>query len=71
MPDYTTGTETKTWFKVVQPTPCWRSDLYKALRRAEQEYALHHGAEADTDDAFEVLTGDDEIIIRFEIKEGH
>lgn len=69
MADYTTDTETKTWFKVIQPTPAMRADLYKAMRRAEQEYERYHGRAADSDDAFEVLVGDDQIIIRFEIEE--
>lgn len=40
------------------------------MSAAEREYEQRYGRRADTDDAFEVLNGDDQIIIRFEIEEG-
>jgi hypothetical protein len=63
-----TRTTTKSWFEVIVPVPGWRTDLYAGLRFAEMEYERIHGYEADSDDAFEVLAGDEEIVIRFEIK---
>ena len=51
------------------PAPGWRADLYLALTWAEQEYERVHGRKAEHDDAFEVLANDEEIIVRFEIKE--
>lgn len=68
MASYTTCTTSKTWHEVVQPVPAFRADLYKALRQAEGDYERAYGKKADTDDAFEVLVGDDEIVIRFEVK---
>ncbi|NUQ98287.1 MAG: hypothetical protein HOY79_17645 [Streptomyces sp.] len=65
-----TRTETKSWFVVVVPAPGWRADLYLGLHWAEQEYERVHGRKAESDDAFEVLASDEEIIIRFEIKTG-
>lgn len=65
-----TRTTTKKWFEVVVPVPGWRADLYLALHFAEQEYERVHGRKAESDTAFEVLDGDDQIIIRFEIKAG-
>ncbi len=64
-----TRTDTKSWFVVVVPVPAFRTDLYVGLRFAEQEYERVHGRKAESDDAFEVLAGDEEIIIRFEIPE--
>lgn len=65
-----TRTVTKSWFVVVVPAPAWRADLYLALHWAEQEYEQVHGRKAETDNAFEVLANDQEIIVRFEIKVG-
>lgn len=69
MATYTTRTTSKTWHEVVQPVPALRADLYKALHQVETDYERAYGKKADTDDAFEVLAGNDEIVIRFEIKE--
>lgn len=70
MAEYTTDTESKTWFRVILRTPTNSTELSKAMVCAEQEYARYHGRKAEWDSDLEVLTGDDEIIIRFEIKEG-
>jgi hypothetical protein len=70
MTDVSTRRVTKSWFEVVAPNPTVRSELYLALRFAEQEYERVHGREADSDDAFEVYADDEEIAIRFEIKQG-
>lgn len=70
MAAYTTDIESKRWFRVILPTPSVRAELYKAMSAAELEYERRYGRKAETDDAFEVLDGDDQIIIRFEIEEG-
>jgi hypothetical protein len=65
-----TRTVTKSWHEVVVPAPAWRADIYLALTWAEQEYERVYGRKAKSDDAFEVLANDEEIVIRFEIKAG-
>jgi len=65
-----TRTTTKSWFEVIVPVPGCRADLYVGLRFAEMEYERIHGHEAESDDAFEVLANDEQIIIRFETKVG-
>ena len=70
MTSVTTRTTTKSWFEVIVPVPGWRADLYVGLRFAEQEYERIHGHEAEADTAFEVLTTDEAVIIRFETKAG-
>ena len=70
MTSVTTRTTTKSWFEVIVPVPGWRTDLYVGLRFAEMEYERIHGHKAESDDAFEVLANDEQIIIRFETKAG-
>jgi len=57
----------KMWVQVTVNVPCFSGDLYAALAEARQQYRNYKGRLPDSDDAFEVLTGDDKIIIRFEI----
>lgn len=67
MTSVTTRTTTKSWFEVIVPVPGWRTDLYVGLR---MEYERIHGHKAESDDAFEMLANDEQIIIRFETKAG-
>lgn len=70
MTSVTTRTTTKSWFEVVVPAPGWRADLYLGLHFAEQEYERVYGRKAESDDAFEVLSTGEAVIIRFETKAG-
>jgi hypothetical protein len=59
----------KTWVEVSINTPCFSGDLYAASSEARTQYYKHKGQVPDSDDAFEILTGDDKITIRFETTE--
>lgn len=71
MADYTTDIESKKWFRVKLRTPTNGAEFAKAMICAEQEYERRNGHEAGYDNTFEVLSGDEQIVIRFEIKEEH
>lgn len=71
MADYTTDVESKSWFRVKLRTPTNGAEFAKAMICAEQEYERRNGHVAEYDDSFEVLSNDEQIVIRFEIKEGH
>jgi hypothetical protein len=58
-------------FEVAAPNPTWRSKIYKALAITEAEHERVNGCKAERDDAFKVVATDEEIILQFEIKEGH
>ncbi len=64
-----THVRSKAWVEVSVPTPCLSGDLYDAQVQARSQYHRHKGKLPDTDDAFEILTGDDQITIRFETTE--
>lgn len=56
----------KTMVRVAINTPAVSADLDAAMEEARQQYRLHNNREPDSDDAFEILTRDDKIIIQFE-----
>jgi hypothetical protein len=67
-----TRTVSKSWFEVVLPNPTIGAELYLAMRWAEQEYKTRYGRDNEWDNTFEVVGGDEEIVIRFEVlKEKH
>ncbi len=69
MADYTTDIESKAWFRVKLRTPTNGAEFAKAMICAEQEYERRNGHKSEWDNDFEVLSSEDEIIIRFEIEE--
>lgn len=70
MADYTTDIESKSWFRVILRTPTNGAEISKAMICAEQEYERYHGHASEWDNDFEVLSNEEQITIRFEIKEG-
>lgn len=70
MANYTTDIESKKWFRVKLRTPTNGAEISKAMVCAEQEYERYHGHASEWDNDFEVLSNEEQITIRFEIKEG-
>lgn len=70
MADYVTDIESKSWFRVILRTPTNGAEISKAMICAEQEYERRHGHKSEWDNDFEVLSDEEQIIIRFEIEEG-
>lgn len=67
---HSSRTVTRTWYEVVLPNPCLRGDLLKAMVEAEQRFQMYTGRDADNwDDSYEIVGADDELIMRFEVKQ--
>lgn len=66
MATYEVYTSTRTWVEVTVKAPCFNKDIYAALQEARDQFAHHSGHLPANDDDLEILTRDDEIVIRFE-----
>jgi len=60
--------ESKHWRVIAVPNPTVGAELYKAMAAAEQQYESAYGRPNEWDDTFEVLADEEQIRIRFEVK---
>ena len=69
MSDVTIRDESKHWRVIAVPNPTNGAEIYKAMQAAELEYERIHDHPNEWDETFEVSANEEEIMVRFEIKE--
>jgi hypothetical protein len=69
MAAFTIYDESKHWRVIAVPSTTVGAELYKAMAAAEQQYQEVYGRANEWDSTFEVLADEEQIRIRFELKE--